>query len=606
MNNIEKSFFLALALLFANMGHAQNQMPKGEMTDMHQIGNLPNQKMEPATNKHRKGPKRTVQNGTYYTIPGALYGGWSVDGNGYYYSMAMVPPFVDVTFANKMADKTKSTWEVDGDDMADHVDENGNLVCRYAPRQRFKTPVLGHESQTDKYQYNEDNYWVKTGAREVDANSFVATYSSDLMMTPADNHGTRYYNGQPYRNELYGYGFLSTAFLFGTGTVDGVAAFGFEQTFNPLLAPMYIEAIHVRALTYNSNGPIPEGKSVFAYILTLDDEGNVADTTATFEATATDNKDFKLDDDFNGKRAYYGNLVYKKVKEQEGNADEMSNLAAIPAGKPWRIQFEGMNKEGVNIGVYAIYKNDVENTYIENSYILFENGEEHTFLAPLCADILLLGQYEMIDVKDKGLLELERQEDFPTDLFKGWNVLHVSEDGTTTNTEGLAGHDAFDMGVAFVGTSSPWYDENGKENYQVDKNQIPEWVEGFEVDTTCYSSASLAGYNKVRPVCKPLPGGLSGRVCSLDICGRAGIVGNNKIVIIQGSDPSDIPVFRGDANGDLQVSVNDILAIVNYLNDHPNSLFIYANADADGNGKIDMEDIKTIVMIILGLENVSD
>ena len=26
MNNIEKSFFLALALLFANMGHAQNQM----------------------------------------------------------------------------------------------------------------------------------------------------------------------------------------------------------------------------------------------------------------------------------------------------------------------------------------------------------------------------------------------------------------------------------------------------------------------------------------------------------------------------------------------------------------------------------------------------
>ena len=296
----------------------------------------------------------------------------------------------------------------------------------------------------------------------------------------------------------------------------------------------------------------------------------------------------------------------RTVKEQEGNADEMSNLAAIPAGKPWRIQFEGMNKEGVNIGVYAIYKNDVENTYIENSYILFENGEEHTFLAPLCADILLLGQYEMIDVKDKGLLELERQEDFPTDLFKGWNVLHVSEDGTTTNTEGLSGHDAFDMGVAFVGTSSPWYDENGKENYQVDKNQIPEWVEGFEVDTTCYSSASLAGYNKVRPVCKPLPGGLSGRVCSLDICGRAGIVGNNKIVIIQGSDPSDIPVFRGDANGDLQVSVNDILAIVNYLNDHPNSLFIYANADADGNGKIDMEDIKTIVMIILGLENVSD
>ena len=68
--------------------------------------------------------------------------------------------------------------------------------------------------------------------------------------------------------------------------------------------------------------------------------------------------------------------------------------------------------------------------------------------------------------------------------------------------------------------------------------------------------------------------GVSGRVCSLDICGRAGIFGNNKIVIIQGSDPSDIPVFRGDANGDLQVSVNDILAIVNYLNDHPNSLFI--------------------------------
>ncbi len=532
---MKKSLLLGLALASVMAGNAQGLSLKDAVVHRNDMKNMPNQKMERAADSRRVGPRRTVENNLYYTIPGALFGGWTLDGAGYYYSMAMVPPFVDVTYANQMTEKESAVWSINGEDITEYAEANGDYISNYSPDGWYYTPTLGHRKQQISYQYNEDSYFVQTGTKEVSENSLAVTYSPDLLMTPCDNHGTRYSNGTAYRNVLSGYGFLSTAFLFGTGSVDGVEAFGFEQTYNPLLAPMYIDAICLDAVTYNSYGPIPAGKSIKAYIMTLNEEGAADEVIATFEATSADTLDFKENDEYNGSIGYYGTLVYKNTEKFTDIFNNQTSLpAAIPAGKPWRIQFEGMNDEGVSVGAYAIFKSEVENTYIENGYILMSDGTAYTFQNPLCANVSILGQYEVIKVQTSDFLVAESEPDFPADAFKGWNILRVSADGKTVSTEGLAGNENYDMGCAFVGTSVPWFDEDELANYDIDFDMVPEWLEGLEVDTTLYNGDNLSGYNLVVPVCQALPDGVTGRSCVIDIYGTAGISGDNHIIILQG------------------------------------------------------------------------
>ena len=56
----------------------------------------------------------------------------------------------------------------------------------------------------------------------------------------------------------------------------------------------------------------------------------------------------------------------------------------------------------------------------------------------------------------------------------------------------------------------------------------------------------------------------------------------------------------GDANGDDEVTVADIVEIVNYLEGNPSSQFNEKNADANGIDGVTIEDINAIVNIIFG------
>ena len=102
---MRKLLFLSFALVCALSGNAQKVVLKDGRITKQQIVDLPNQKMERSADVKRVGPNRTVANSVYYTIPGALFAGWDTEGSGYIYSMAEVPPFVDVTFANQATDK---------------------------------------------------------------------------------------------------------------------------------------------------------------------------------------------------------------------------------------------------------------------------------------------------------------------------------------------------------------------------------------------------------------------------------------------------------------------------------------------------------------------
>jgi hypothetical protein len=58
-------------------------------------------------------------------------------------------------------------------------------------------------------------------------------------------------------------------------------------------------------------------------------------------------------------------------------------------------------------------------------------------------------------------------------------------------------------------------------------------------------------------------------------------------------------VIKGDANGDGEVNVSDIVEIVNYIMGRPSANFVQAAADVNGDGEINVTDIVKVVSIIM-------
>lgn len=59
-------------------------------------------------------------------------------------------------------------------------------------------------------------------------------------------------------------------------------------------------------------------------------------------------------------------------------------------------------------------------------------------------------------------------------------------------------------------------------------------------------------------------------------------------------------IIPGDVNGDGKVSIEDIAALISYLNGKTPSGFVSAAADLTENNMIDVNDVKTLSNIILG------
>ena len=63
---------------------------------------------------------------------------------------------------------------------------------------------------------------------------------------------------------------------------------------------------------------------------------------------------------------------------------------------------------------------------------------------------------------------------------------------------------------------------------------------------------------------------------------------------------NEVSTMSGDANGDYEVDINDVMLIVNYILVGSAPDFIFDNADVDGDGIINVTDVMNVVGIILG------
>ena len=58
-------------------------------------------------------------------------------------------------------------------------------------------------------------------------------------------------------------------------------------------------------------------------------------------------------------------------------------------------------------------------------------------------------------------------------------------------------------------------------------------------------------------------------------------------------------ILRGDANGDGEVNISDVMLLVNRVLGAPTSVFIAANCDMNSDGDINVSDVSILINLIL-------
>lgn len=125
-----------------------------------------------------------------------------------------------------------------------------------------------------------------------------------------------------------------------------------------------------------------------------------------------------------------------------------------------------------------------------------------------------------------------------------------------------------------------------------DGEDVPEWLT-IEPEDMYDENDEFTGEVNVTAVAEPLPEGVTGRECTVSFSYTGAELTYH---FIQGEISEN---KKGDVNGDGEVNVSDVTALVNMI------LGVQekdeARADVDGNGVINVSDVTALVNIILGV-----
>ena len=522
---MKKSLLLTVAAVLATSAYAEDKA-QGLVKN-----NLPKRmvKMEArmVSDNAPKSVTRSFYDGVYYVPQGMLYRGFGLDGYGSYNSMVGVAPFTEVTFKNMMGDASKAQWSING--KAVEGDANGDFVTWYPPRGGYYAPTLSNGTIT--YSFGDNNlYGKRVDAKYATPIAFVDTVATFSVV---DDHGSILSNGQYYSNTAL-WGALDTDNMYGSGNADGFPCYAVMQNFPALHSNMSVECIALEGCTFTK--PIKNDAKLKLEILPLyyDSERdayrpNYDEPMETIYATETDTIDFSAANasQFNSKTVYGGKVVFSKKVEDDFGAVTTENIT-IPANQPFAIYVSGFEDQvNIDFGVSAL-EGAAEEVFDEGIFQCYDATEDvfyNHYFQGLAAKIYLNGIFDKVVVFENEVLK-----DEPANIQ--YNVLRVSADGTTVTTEGSDANSNF--GWWLIRTAMPFFDNQEGTNYELELNvdNSDDWVT-FTVDPSEYDGDNWPNFTFIKPVCKPLPAGVTKRAAAVYVKGR-GTEGNKPLYILQG------------------------------------------------------------------------
>ena len=530
---IMKKTLLMMAMLFAaSSGFAQVQksINNEKMAQMPEMSQL----KAPAFLSLEDGAKvsrRSKATNLYYTLPeGATYGCWDKEGSGWGATLVYVAPWQDFTFKNMSENPTTNKWHFNyissGNyrDLTENADEDGSYTASLSPGYYLAAPTLCDEQVTDSFTIGYPGaYW---GADEKYASYFTRiSVDSVTNMAFINDHGNQGQSG-------YGWGSLSTGYLYGTGTLDATSAGrgigvckAFYQDYPKPMSPLYVEDMYI-ILKSVTQSPLPEGGQLTLLVLgtTTSEEGKISQTGDTIATLTASIDDFALYGPV-GSSNYSPTGKYQRysVTFTQKSVDDFGGVMVEPFAidQQFRVKVIGLDEEGVDVGIAASSGIDEEITGVDDGvFQVYYSEVDKTYNHYYTGSAIKFGFTAMFDA-----LEVETTLSNGEDTIEKTNYLQVSDDGTQSAVVTTAGN----LPGVYVYTAQPWYNGDMSEEYYYAED-VPEWVLSLNVDTSNFDDYNL---NIVSATCEPLPAGTKGRYAELYIHGR-GVKSEAPIYVIQG------------------------------------------------------------------------
>lgn len=473
----------------------------------------------------------------YYNKPaGAMYYGFDKESNGYYRTSVDVAPWQDFIFENVSSKPKQTKWHINYTypesylaeyglvsryvDVTEDADEDGNYPMSMDPGYYSAAPTLINSEATDSFQisvdYNTD--YSFTDATMIARFPHVEYNDSIFPGTFVDPHGSG-----------YGFGALSTGYLYGTGKLnegeDGESTcIAVEQAFPAPMSPLYVEDVFSIGLYSDSDTPLAEGKELTMTITGYDTETGKAiedDVIAVLTASAADVTLLKGPNNITYTKTgvyYINSIVFtQKVQDELG----VEGVEPFVIDRPFMVSITGWDQEGVNCGFRSVSINPEDVEMPDVAYFVMDDGSNQYYTEeslPITFSCLF----------DK--VEVAESQTAGSDEIPYTNVLTVSDDGETCKVENEAG---YDIPGVYVFTATPWYNEDGDDMYYLD--ELPEWVVSVNVDDSNYETEdSRDCLNIVSVTAEPLPEGVEGRQAVCHVVGR-GFTSKAQIYINQGT-----------------------------------------------------------------------
>jgi len=549
---MKKSLLFMAALTCAAPGFAQT-LTKPVVTNR-QLPVL-NQRME-AQRVDQAAPavRRSVTNGVYYSRPtGAFYRAWTPQGSGTLFTTLYTPLTKKVTFH---ATPATASWKQGGNAL----NVTGNL--QYSPTFGWTewTPTLVNNA--DSFSVGMNNLYAMGVARGDSRFSSYSGYASYLnwgmigtdslqYMYASDDHAGYLSNGSLYTNTQV-WGALSTDYMYGTGTITEKNETGdftcvaVSQIYGTTAAPLYVVSVPVAGTTFSTNGPIPAGKQLTAYITGVKTNSNGRkvfddeDVLDTLYASSSDTVDFKQTYTVNNKVRYEGSVIFsKKTIDEFGN--ETNAPFVIPEGKEFAVVVTGFNQDGVDFGIDAMVKPSEDSTAVANFEVTNGTSAYSHYYRSCAAKIGIYGMYDGVLTNQKDIYNFQTPS-------LDYNVVKISDDGATNLTYGASasgfGNGGNGVDGVVVATSMAFFDENGTANYEIE--DLPDWVTKVNVEQV---SADARLY-LLSFTASALPSGTTGRVAKVHLTkADRGVVASddNVIELVQGDAATGINTVESNA-----------------------------------------------------------
>ncbi len=463
--------------------------------------------------------KKSIANGVWYQFQaGVPYYGWDKEGRGYYASYIVPPAFTNFAAFNKSTKPASTKWFINDTDYTEISDEFNNLVLSveagyYMPSYTLKS---GSGLLAKSFNYSElisDSY--KNQGQKI---AYIYPRTSISPLSFADPHVVPSY---------YGVGYFDSKFIFGPGSLEDEGTtyrcYGYAESFACPASPMYVEDIHVQALTYGNN-PLPEGEEI-KMIITDEEDNEMAVLTCKKE-------DLVLLEKFTSQE---GETItsYSAVFSNKEEDPLTGEMVATPFVLDKAFDLYILYSEHMDLGFFGSPNdNEVMPTSIGRNLVYNESnpqenlafsisfGEKRYASAPITFNAI----FDKAIVWENAANGNEKIENF--------NIIKVSADGQTYTN---AGYPSFEAVQA--NTATPWFDEDGNEHYYLDVfpgMDYPEWLTGYKVDDSLWhDNDDFNPIVVIQPQCDPLPAGVTGRGCKLYIVGR-GYTSLEPIYVLQG------------------------------------------------------------------------